>query len=72
MKAATVQANGHVKKQIRDHNIVISDLKKIVKNHAEVINEHAKFINSLVAQNQELKRRIEKLEFKKGKIIIPV
>jgi len=72
MKAATVQVNGHMKKQVRDNGIVIAEMKKIIRSHADVINEHAKFINVLAKQNQELKRRVEKLEFKKGKIIIPV
>ena len=74
MKLATKNGqdnSGYLKKKIRDQDNLLAEMKKVIRSHADVINEHAKFINTIVAQNKQLKVRLDKLEYKKPKIIIP-
>ncbi len=58
-----INENAHFKKRIKTLDVQ-------VHQQSVVINEHAKFINAILAQNKELKQRIEKLEYKRPKLII--
>ena len=61
----------YLKKQIRDQDIKISELRTIAKNHANAINDQSKFINALIAEVKAQKVRLDKLEYKRPKIIMP-